>query len=234
MITVSRANVQTGAFRLRDVSFDIPSGAFGIVVGAAGSGKTTLLEAIAGVRVLESGAVHLHQHNVTTWPPEKRGVGLVYQRGALFPHRSVRANIEWAATDSALETTIAERLGITGLYETPVSALSGGERQLVALARALVRVHSCLDRGEGAVLLLDEPFSALDPRRRMRMRETVHDIHREWKLTTLQVTHDGVDARRADVAVLLDAGTVVQSGAPEAMLRAPARDDVALFLSGVA
>lgn len=213
------------------VSFVIPAGAFGVVVGAAGSGKTTLLEVIAGVRSVSSGTIALHQHIVTEWPPEKRGVGLVYQRGALFPHRSVSDNISWSAHAPSLRQPIVDRLGILALLQTPVTALSGGERQLVALARALVRVRACLDRGENAVLLLDEPFSALDPRRRLATRETVREIHHEWKLTTLMVTHDSGDARRADTAVLLDAGNVVQSGAPADMLKSPARDDVAYFLN---
>lgn len=241
MIALRNVSVQAGAFALKNVSFDIPAGAFGVVVGAAGSGKTTMLEAIAGVRVLASGSIALYAHSVTDWPPEKRAVGLVYQHGALFPHRSVGDNIAWSvkanraisnATIAEHRTAIVNRLGISSLFNTPISALSGGERQLVALARALVRVRACLDRAEPAVLLLDEPFSALDPRRRVSTREFVHAVHREWNLTTLMVTHDSVDARRADVAVLLDAGVVVQSGVPAEMLRAPARDDVAYFLSG--
>ena len=191
-----------------------------------------MLEVIAGVRSVTTGAIVLHQHTVTQWPPEKRGVGLVYQRGALFPHRSVAENISWSAQSESLRGPIVDRLGIPGLFNTPVIALSGGERQLVALARALVRVRSCLDRGESAVLLLDEPFSALDPRRRLATREAVRELHHAWKLTTLMVTHDSVEARRADVAVLLDAGRVVQSGPPAEMIAAPARDDVAYFLNG--
>lgn len=191
-----------------------------------------MLEVIAGVRSVTTGAIVLHQHTVTQWPPEKRGVGLVYQRGALFPHRSVAENISWSAQSESLRGPIVDRLGISGLFNTPVIALSGGERQLVALARALVRVRSCLDRGESAVLLLDEPFSALDPRRRLATREAVRELHHAWKLTTLMVTHDSVEARRADVAVLLDAGRVVQSGPPAEMIAAPARDDVAYFLNG--
>lgn len=248
MIALSDVSVRAGAFALTSVSFKIPSQAFGVVVGAAGSGKTTMLEAIAGVRELSSGTISLHEHTVTNWPPEKRAVGLVYQHGALFPHRSVGENIGWSAKHArnrrsstsssakanvdADQRSIINRLSISSLFDTPVSALSGGERQLVALARALLRVRTCLDRGEPAVLLLDEPFSALDPRRRVATREIVHRIHREWNLTTLMVTHDSVDARRADIAVLLDAGQVVQSGAPNEMLSAPLRDDVAYFLNG--
>lgn len=233
MIALSNVGVRAGGFALAGVSFTIPAGQFGVVVGAAGSGKTTLLEAIAGVRTLVSGSITLHSRDVTKWPAENRSVGLVYQRGALFPHKTVRENIGWAATSSEIIEPIVQQLGIAALFPTPVQALSGGERQLVALARALVRVRACQLRGESPVLLLDEPFSALDPRRRVATRNGVHALHQEWHLTTLQVTHDGHDARRADVAVLLDAGRVVQSGEPEAMLAAPAREDVRLFFGDV-
>jgi len=232
VIALNNVGVRAGAFTLANITFTIPSGAFGVVVGAAGSGKTTMLEVIAGVRTATIGTVVLHQHTVTQWPPEKRGVGLVYQRGALFPHRTVRDNISWSTKSESLHSSMVERLGIGALFGTPIAALSGGERQLVALARALVRVRSCLDRGEPAVLLLDEPFSALDPRRKLATRDTVRELHRDWKLTTLMVTHDSAEARRADIAVLLDAGRVVQSGPPLEMLQAPARDDVAYFLNG--
>lgn len=233
MIDLRQVCVRTGAFTLDDVTFTIPSGAFGVVVGAAGAGKTTLLEAIAGVRPLVAGSIVLGGRDVTTQPPEARGVGLVYQRGALFPHKSVMDNVAWSARGGErLVNDVVERLELAAFTGTPVHALSGGERQLVALARALVRVRVGHNEGAPAsrVLLLDEPFSALDPRRRLATRETVRALHDEWKLTTLQVTHDGNEARRADVAVLIDAGLIVQSGAPSDMLAAPARDDVPLFL----
>ena len=231
MISVRNITVNAGAFKLASVTFNIPHYAFGVVVGAAGAGKTTLLEAIAGVRELHTGSIALNDRDVTFLPPEKRGVGLVYQRGALFPHKSVRENIAWSSATTNIAAPIIERLGISSLFGTPIPALSGGERQLVALARALVRVRECLNQNERAVLLLDEPFSALDPRRRRSTREIVRGFHDEWSLTTLQVTHDGAEARRADHAVLLDAGRVIQSGRPSELLAAPARDDVALFLS---
>ncbi|MBC8086167.1 MAG: ABC transporter ATP-binding protein [Phycisphaerae bacterium] len=230
MIAVSNVAVQAGSFALSAVSFTIPSGEFGVVVGAAGAGKTTLLEVIAGVRALATGTVTLHSDNVTSWPAERRSVGLVYQRGALFPHKSVRENVGWSGANAEVIAPIMEQLGIENLLTTPVASLSGGERQLVALARALVRVRNCQLQGEQPVLLLDEPFSALDPRRKRVTRDVVHALHREWKLTTLHVTHDGLDARRADIAVLLDAGRVVQSGSPQELLDNPARHDVGLFL----
>lgn len=229
MIELRGVSARTGTFELSDVSFVVPRNHYGVVVGAAGAGKTTLLEIISGVHAPTSGLVMLNCRNVNAVAPELRSIGLVYQRGALFPHRSVRDNIAWAGKDARELQEVVDRLAISNLFDTPVSRLSGGERQLVAIARALVRVRACIDRGENAVLLLDEPFSALDPRRRLKTRETVHHFHNEWKLTTLQVTHDGADARRADVAILMDAGRVVQSGSPSEMLQNPAREDVSLF-----
>lgn len=234
MIELRGVTVNAGAFTLKNVNFTIPDKAFAAVVGAAGSGKTTLLEAVAGVRTLAAGSISFGNEDITAWRPEQRGVGLVYQRGALFPHKSVAENVGWANSDNPDTSRIVEKLGIASLYKTPVTALSGGERQLVAIARALVRVSACLKSGQPAVLLLDEPFSALDPRRRIATRDVVRAFHNEWQLTTLQVTHDGAEARRADFAVLLDSGMVVQSGAPSEMLTAPARDDVGLFLTGIA
>ena len=231
MIALKNVTVKAGSFTLQDVSFTVPQGAFASVVGAAGSGKTTMLEAVAGVRELSTGAITFGNNDVTHCAPEHRGVGLVYQHGALFPHKSVAENIRWASSDDKTVAPIVERLGISRLFATPVSALSGGERQLVALARALVRVSERLKAGRPAVLLLDEPFSALDPRRRVATREVVHAFHNEWKLTTLHVTHDGADARRADFVVLLDSGQVVQCGAPNDLLANPLREDVVLFLS---
>jgi ABC-type sugar transport system ATPase subunit len=228
VIALRDVRVCTGAFLLDAISFEVPTRAFAVVVGAAGAGKTTLLEAIAGVRPLAQGTIHVGARNITSVPAERRNMGLVYQHGALFPHRSVMQNIAWAS-NAMHATHLIERLGIGALLTTPVTSLSGGERQLVALARALVRVRACLDRNEPALLLLDEPFSALDPRRRIATREHVRALHDEWALTTLQVTHDGADARRADLAILLDGGRIVQSGPPTELLRAPVRDDVSLF-----
>ena len=223
MIDIRALSARLGDFELRDVTFDVPASAYGVVIGPAGSGKTTLLETIAGVAAVRSGEIHLHNRNVTTTPPDERGVGLVYQHGYLFPHLSVLDNLRYGARDAAVVDELVARFEIAPLRERDVRSLSGGERQLVSLARALAR--------RPAVMLLDEPFAALDPRRRGKTRREVRALHREWGFTALQVTHDFTEAGLlGDVAVLLDAGKVLQFGPPEQVFRRPKSPYIAEFL----
>jgi molybdate/tungstate transport system ATP-binding protein len=211
-----------GQFRLDDVSFVVPRSGYGVVIGAAGSGKTTLLETIAGVQP-HTGTLRLGGTDVAGVAPERRGLGLVYQHGYLFPHLSVEENIAYGASDAATVAEVARRIGADRLGGRDVRSLSGGERQLVAIARALAVRPS--------ILLLDEPFSALDPRRRVVVRREVRAIHREWGMTVLQVTHDFTEAGLlGDVAILLDAGHVLQYGPPEVVFRKPASPYIAEFL----
>ncbi len=223
MIDVRQLSARLGEFELRDVTFNVPAGGYGVVIGPAGSGKTTLLETIAGVVPVRAGRVELGGRDVTARTPDERGAGLVYQHGYLFPHLSVLQNLEYGARDSATVEELVQRLDIGAFRDRDVRSLSGGERQLVSLARALAR--------RPPVLLLDEPFSALDPRRRGRTRREVRALHREWGFTALQVTHDFTEAGLlGDVAVLLDGGRVLQSGPPEQVFRRPASPYIAEFL----
>ncbi len=223
MIGAANVNARIGTFSLENISFDVPRGAYGVVIGPTGSGKTTLLEVISGIIPQTGGRLSLGGRDATHEPAESRGIGLVYQLGFLFPHLSVAENVNYGTTNTAIANDVARRLGVDALYARAVRSLSGGERQLVALARALAR------RPE--ILLLDEPFSALDPPRRAAARNAVRAIHREWGLTTLHVTHDFAEAGSlGDVAVLLDAGRVLQSGEPAAVFRRPATPYVASFL----
>lgn len=223
MIEVRGLSARLGEFALREVTFDVPEHGYGVVIGPAGSGKTTLLEAIAGIIPLGAGEVKLGGRLVTSIAPDERGAGLVYQHGYLFPHLSVLENLRYGARDEGAIEELVSRLEIAPLRERDVRSLSGGERQLVSLARALAR--------RPAVLLLDEPFSALDPRRRGKTRREVRALHREWGFTALQVTHDFTEAGLlGDVAVLLDAGRVLQYGPPEQVFRRPASPYIAEFL----
>jgi molybdopterin-binding protein len=223
VIAMQAVSVRAGAFELRDATIDVPRGAWGIVLGPAGSGKTTMLEAIAGVRAVSRGQVVLRGSDVTGLPPERRGVGVVYQHGFLFPHMTVEENIGYGTADVAAARDVAARFGADVFTGRSVSSLSGGERQIVSLARALAP--------QPDILLLDEPFAALDPRRRSRVRTELRRLLRERGTTVLHVTHDFSEAGTlGDVAVVLDAGRISQTGTPDAVFRKPASGAVADFL----
>ena len=223
MIAAEGLSARVGEFELRDVTFVVPEGKYGVVIGAAGSGKTTLLETIAGIIPIRGGVLKLGGRDMKGVPPELRNAGIVYQHGYLFPHLSVQENVRYGAADSAFADAIALRVGASELYAREVRGLSGGERQLVAIARAL--------SPKPGVLLLDEPFSALDPRRRTVVRREVRAIARELGITVLQVTHDFTEAGLlGDVAILIDQGRMLQSGPPERLFREPASPYIAEFL----
>ena len=194
MITVSGLCVTAGAFRLRDVSFTIAAGEHAVLMGPSGTGKTTLVEAICGLRAVDSGSVFLADRDITFLPPAQRAIGFVPQDGALFPHLSVRENAAFALTVrrtpkreiTARIEELATQLGLTNLLDRRVTDLSGGEKQRVALARALAF--------RPPVLLLDEPFSALDVPGRETLRDHLQGIRKEAGITILHVTHDPSDA----------------------------------------
>jgi molybdopterin-binding protein len=220
VIELRGVSARVGRFALRDVTFTIPQGCYGIVIGAAGAGKTTLLETVAGVIPAARGAILLGGEDVTRFAPERRRLSLVYQHAFLFPHLSVAGNIEYGAVDRETADGVAEQFGVARLRDRAVRDLSGGERQLVALARAIAR------RPE--VLLLDEPFAALDPRTRATARRALRDVYQERRFTVLQVTHDFTEAGTlGDVIVLLDDGGVLQVGTPEALFQRPASPYIA-------
>jgi molybdopterin-binding protein len=222
MIAVESLSATLGAFSLRDVTFTVPAAAYGVVIGPAGAGKTTLLEAIAGLVPARGGTVRLGGVDVTRVPPERRGVGIVYQHAYLFPHLTVRQNVAYGA-NARLAAEMAERFGLHLIADRDVRSLSGGERQLVALARTLARHPD--------VLLLDEPFAALDPMSRAAVRREVRTIYFERRCTVLHVTHDFAEVGLVgDVAILLDRGRVLQAGEPAELFRRPATPYVAGFL----
>ncbi|NOT07097.1 MAG: ABC transporter ATP-binding protein, partial [Gemmatimonadales bacterium] len=186
-------------------------------------------EAIAGHVSIAAGRVSLRGVNVTAAPPEARRVGFVYQHYHLFPHKTVRENIGYglrtgsAADRSTRVEGLAELLGLSPLLERGVHGLSGGEQQRIALARALAP--------RPTILLLDEPFAAVDPATRRVLRRELRAVHEREGITTLQVTHDFEDAMRlGDVVAVLAGGRIAQSGAPEQVFRFPNSAFVAEFI----
>ncbi len=229
MIRLEDVAVRVGGFRLEQITIEVPPGGYGLVIGPTGSGKTTLLEAIAGHVPLEAGQVHLRGKNVSRTPPESRRVGFVYQQYLLFPHLTVGDNIGYGIRDSgaghreARIRELAQMLGLAPLLGRGVTGLSGGEQQRVALARALAPRPS--------ILLLDEPFAAVDPATRRVLRQQLRALHEREGVTTLQVTHDFEDAMRlGDVVAVLAEGRIAQAGAPEEVFRYPKSPFVAEFL----
>ena len=223
MIGLESLSARVGDFALEDVTFSIPQGRYGIVIGPTGAGKTTLVEAIAGLVPTTHGRLLLGDTEMTRAAPEERRLSIVYQHAYLFPHLTVRENVDYGSVGSRVTVEMLERFGLGEVSGRNVRVLSGGERQLVAIARALAR------RPE--VLLLDEPFAALDPRKRVVVRRELRTIYFERRFTVLQVTHDFHEAGLlGDVGVVLDRGRVLQVGKPEELFRKPASPVVADFL----
>lgn len=223
MIELRSVGAAAGDFSLRDASLTVPTGQYGVIVGTAGAGKTMLLETIAGIRPATSGSVLLGERDVTAMQPEARGVGMVYQHDYLFPHLDVAGNVGYGAASVHATQDAADLTGVKGMWKRDVRTLSGGERQLVSLARALA--------AEPKFLLLDEPFVALDPPRRNATRRMVRSLQRERGITVLHVTHDvGEGALLGDVITVLDGGRVLQTGDAPAVFSRPASPRVAELL----
>jgi len=220
VINVKNLCVDLGDFVLKDINLTVNKGEYFIILGPTGAGKTVLLESIAGLYPIKSGGIWLKGKEVTRTAPEKRGISIVYQDHALFPHLSVKDNIifglrlhKWASHDIATTLSeIAGLLGISHLLPRKPNTLSGGEQQKVALARALSI--------QPQVLLLDEPLSALDPESREGVQQELRQIHNELKVTTIHVTHDFEEAiALGERIAVLGEGYVKQIGTPEEIFR---------------
>jgi sulfate/thiosulfate transport system ATP-binding protein len=215
------------------ISFSAPEGKVTALLGPSGSGKSTLLRLIAGLEEPDSGSISIAGSDVTRVPVKKREVGFVFQSYALFRHMTVRDNIAFGmeirkAPKDKVDARVAELLALIQLegYENRFPAqLSGGQRQRIALARALAT--------EPKVLLLDEPFGALDAQVRVELREWLVEFHEKTGVTTLLVTHDQEEALElSQHVVLLNGGLVAQAGAPHELYDHPASPFVASFLGG--
>jgi len=220
-----------GAAALDGASLEVGQGEVVTVLGPSGSGKTTLLRVVAGLQAPDSGRVLLDGGDLSTTPPHRRGIGLVFQDHALFPHRDVAANVAFGLRmrgdpDARVSSRTAELLdlvGLGGFERRSVGSLSGGEQQRVALARALAP--------EPRVLLLDEPLGSLDRRLRDRLLDDLERLFDELGLTAVYVTHDQTEAfTLGDRVAVMRAGQVVQIATPDELWAHPADADVARFL----
>jgi sulfate transport system ATP-binding protein len=212
----------------------VADGSLTALLGPSGSGKSTLLRVIAGLEAPDAGTVHIAGRDATTVPPQKRGIGFVFQHYAAFKHMTVRDNVAFGLTvrrrpKAEVSARVDELLAIVGLdgYQGRYPAqLSGGQRQRMALARALAV--------EPQVLLLDEPFGALDARVREELRAWLRRLHDEVHVTTIFVTHDQEEALEiSEQVVVINEGRVEQSAAPQQVYDSPANEFVMGFVGPV-
>jgi len=234
-ISVQNVSKRFGDFvALNDVSVDIPSGSLTALLGPSGGGKTTLLRVIAGLETPDSGTVEIAGTESTELPPQKRNVGFVFQHYAAFKHMTVYKNVAFGLSirkrpkDEIRKRVmeLLELVHIEHLADRHPAQLSGGQRQRMALARALAV--------EPEVLLLDEPFGALDAQVRKELRTWLRRLHDEVHVTTAFVTHDQEEAMEvSDTIVVIANGRVEQTGTPDELYDRPVNDFVMTFLGPV-
>ncbi len=216
---------------IRPLDLEIEEGEFVVFVGPSGCGKSTLLRIIAGLEDVTSGEISIDGADATHMPPGKRGLAMVFQSYALYPHMTVRNNIAFPLKRAKLEKNIIEQkvnqisnvLNLTDYLDRLPGQLSGGQRQRVAIGRAIVR--------EPSAFLFDEPLSNLDASLRVNMRLEISQLHKDLKTTMIYVTHDQVEAMTmADKIVVLNAGKIEQIGSPLDLYDNPINKFVAGFI----
>jgi sn-glycerol 3-phosphate transport system ATP-binding protein len=216
---------------LDQITFSVEPGSFAALLGPSGCGKSTTLRIIAGLDEATSGTVEIAGEDVTSWPAAERGVAMVFQSYALFPHLSVRENILFGLKirrvprhlRNARLAKTTELLGLTALLERKPAQLSGGQQQRVALARAII--------AENPVCLMDEPLSNLDAQLRADMRRELRALQQRLRMTVIYVTHDQVEAMTmADQIILMNAGRIEQAARPAEIYERPASVFAARFV----
>ena len=234
MAAISLQNVRKafGAVEVvKGVSFEVADGDFAVLVGPSGCGKSTLLRLIAGLETITSGDLYLDGQRTNDVPPDRRGIAMVFQSYALYPHMTVAENIGFSLdlkktpkAQIAKEVgRVAELLQIGDLLDRRPAALSGGQRQRVAIGRAIIK--------QPRVILFDEPLSNLDAALRVQMRAELQKLHQELRPTIVYVTHDQVEAMTmATKIVVLNKGEVAQTDAPIELYRRPNGAFVATFI----
>jgi multiple sugar transport system ATP-binding protein len=214
-----------------DVSLVVDDGRMAVLLGPSGCGKSTLLRLVSGLEIPDSGRVRLGDDDITSWEPKRRDVSMVFQNYALYPHMSVRRNLEFGLKSRRIPldelnkavTWAADLLGLGEMLDRKPRELSGGQRQRVALGRAIVR--------RPRLYLFDEPLSNLDAELRMRMRGEILGLHRRVGGTSIYVTHDQVEAMSlADIIFIMRDGKIVSSGTPKELYENPPDQFTAGFL----
>jgi multiple sugar transport system ATP-binding protein len=234
MATISLRDIRKsfGAVEVvKGVSFDVADGDFAVLVGPSGCGKSTLLRMIAGLESITSGDLLLDGKRINDVPPDQRGIAMVFQSYALYPHMTVAENIGFSLdlkkvpkAEIAREVgRVAEMLQLSSLLDRRPAALSGGQRQRVAIGRAIIK--------QPRLILFDEPLSNLDASLRVQMRAELQKLHQELRPTIVYVTHDQVEAMTmASKIVVLNHGEVAQADAPIELYRHPNSSFVATFI----
>ena len=231
-IVIDRVRKEFGDFTAVEASsFTIEDGEFFMLLGPSGCGKTTTLRMIAGLELPTSGAITIDGEDVSQKPASQRDIAFVFQMFALYPHMNVRKNIAYPLVSQGMRKPdvqkkvheVARILGIEDMLDRPVGGLSGGDRQRVALGRAIVRDPKCF--------LMDEPLGALDAEFRERMAEELRGLHDRMNATTIYVTHDQLEAMQmGDKIVVMNHGVVEQFGVPQDIYDWPATTFVADFI----
>jgi multiple sugar transport system ATP-binding protein len=235
-IVIKNLRKEFGAFTaVQSSSFTIEDGEFFMLLGPSGCGKTTTLRMIAGLELPTSGEIYINGEEVSQKPASQRDIAFVFQMFALYPHMNVRKNISYPLVSQGMPRQmvrakvdeVAQILGITDILEKPVGGLSGGDRQRVALGRAIVRNPSCF--------LMDEPLGALDAEFREHMAVELRALHDRMGATTVYVTHDQLEAMQmGDKIVVMNHGVVEQFGKPQDIYDWPATTFVARFIGSPA
>ena len=213
------------------IGFEIEDGSFAVLLGPSGCGKSTTLRLIAGLDRVSEGSIYIGEHDVTRVEPAKRGVAMVFQNYALFPHLSIEENIVFGLKVRRLPASERRRrldkaveiLGLGDLLQRKPSQLSGGQQQRVALGRAIV--------AEAGVCLMDEPLSNLDAKLRSEMRREIRELQQRLSMTMVYVTHDQAEAMSmADQVILMNKGRIEQDGRPGEIYKDPATPFAASFI----
>jgi len=229
MLEVKNLYLKAGSFELGEITFKVERGEHLTVLGPSGSGKTTLLETLAGFRKPRRGRILLNGRDITDLPPERRGFAVVYQDYLLFPHLTVFENIAFGLRKRKMPALrrevlrIAEELGIDHLLDKKPNLLSGGEKQRIAIARALVV--------KPELLLMDEPFSALDVETKGKLRTLIGEVVKRHSTTVVHITHDPTDALElADKVLFLKGGKMLEYSPTQWFFNCPQNPEVERFV----